>query len=175
MFRLKVCGVTRVEDAQLCCEAGVDAIGLNFCEGSPRRVDPAVAQQIVQASQGKLELVGVFANLPGVEIRALALDLGLDFVQLHGGESPEVLAELSGLKVIKAIRVRPGGLAEFCKTAHAWLAYDATPISALLVDAWVPGQLGGTGRPLESVLAREARDETSPETSVVNTSQRPEK
>ena len=103
MIQVKVCGVTRLEDAKAAVEAGADAIGLNFVAGSPRRVDPARAREISTWSAGRLTRVGVFQDGSIDEIRSRAESVGLDVVQLHGEQSPQALAELP-FPVIKVLR-----------------------------------------------------------------------
>ena len=89
MVRVKVCGITRLEDALLAVELGVDALGFNFVQGSPRRVEPDQARAICAALPPLLVKVGVFADeLPRV-MEATALLAGMNCLQLHGDEPPE--------------------------------------------------------------------------------------
>ena len=145
MFRIKICGITNVEDAAWAIEAGADALGLNFVEQSPRYVDVDVAKRIAQAVPQGVDLVGVFVNTNLDEVIALADQLQLDYIQLHGDEPPDRLMELAGRKVIRAFR---------CQTGHydAILDYLETcrrlgfPPSAALVDAYEADHYGGTGK-----------------------------
>ena len=98
MFQVKICGITRVEDALLAADAGADAIGLNFYQQSPRFVSAETTQSIVEAIGGldsvsRPKIVGVFVNASLDDVID-AMELGLDAVQLHGDESPEQLANV---------------------------------------------------------------------------------
>jgi phosphoribosylanthranilate isomerase len=141
---VKICGITRVEDAALCIEAGASAIGLNFVPTSKRRVDENVARAIVDAVKGKIETVGVVADLPPAEMQRLRTEIGLDWLQLHGDEPDAVLTEMLPL-AFKAVRI---GDAEEARLA------EAVPGDRLLADAKVSGELGGTGAHLDWFLVR---------------------
>jgi phosphoribosylanthranilate isomerase len=144
MFRIKICGVTNLADAQLAAHAGADAIGLNFYPASPRACTLEVARQIVQFLPGTVRKVGVFVNAPASEVRATALTLGLDMVQLHGDEPPETLRELKGLAVVRAFR--PGGdytrVRDYLRQCHTMTCMPRM----LLIDALAEGAFGGTGK-----------------------------
>ena len=101
-MQVKICGVTRLEDARVAIEAGADAIGLNFVEGTPRSVDPAVAREISEVACGRVLRVGVFQNASPQRIADLVESVGLDAVQLHGEESPAYVEDLP-YPVIKAL------------------------------------------------------------------------
>src|SRR5262245_3645007 len=103
MFRIKICGITNTEDARLAAEAGADAIGLNFYHASPRCVTEATARSIIDAVPEPVAYVGVFVNWPAADVAALTDRLGLDWIQLHGDEPPEVVAELRPDRVIRAL------------------------------------------------------------------------
>lgn len=132
---VKVCGVTRVEDAMLARDLGVDALGLNFVAASPRCIDLERAQRIRDAVSDGVELVAVVADLALPALETLVSALRPDWVQLHGAETPEFLDSLLP-GAYKAIHVRE---AEDVEVA------DAFGGRRILVDAKVPGQLGGTG------------------------------
>jgi phosphoribosylanthranilate isomerase len=106
--RIKVCGVTRAEDALLAAELGADFLGLNFWPRSPRRVGLEEARAIADAVRGRVRVVGVFVN-PCAEEVALAEGVGLDLLQFHGDETPAHLAPFAA-RSIKALRAgeRPG-------------------------------------------------------------------
>ncbi len=140
MTLVKICGVTRVQDALTALEAGADAIGLNFVAGTPRCLEGPRAAEISEACAGKLVRVGVFRDAPATEIRARVEELGLDVVQLHGDESPELVAELP-YPVIKALPAGPDLVAR----ATAYPKVD------LLVDH--PSG-GGSGQPWDFAGAR---------------------
>jgi len=131
---VKICGVTSPGDAEMVALAGASAIGLNFVPTSPRLVSAVTAKAIARVVQGRVELVGVFANAPVAEMVNLQAELELDWIQLHGDETPETLQQC-GPRAFKALRVG-----------------DATDVEAalrygerILVDAKVLGALGGTG------------------------------
>jgi phosphoribosylanthranilate isomerase len=109
MTRLKVCGITRPEDAELAVEVGAWAIGFILWPGSRRYVEPAMAAGIARSVRRRTELVGVFVN-PTLDEVAHAADLmGLTHLQLHGDEGPSfctAAAQRTGCRVIKALRVR---------------------------------------------------------------------
>jgi len=103
--RIKVCGITRVEDARLAVDLGADLLGLNFYPESPRYLSPARAVEIAEAVRGETTLVGVFVNSRPAEIAEIAARVGLDLAQLHGDEEPAQLASL-GVAAIRAFRLQ---------------------------------------------------------------------
>ena len=144
MFRVKICGITNVDDALAVAAAGADAIGLNFFPGSVRCVDVQTARRIVATIGGRVTVVGVFVNATLEQMKGLADQLPLNFVQLHGDESPARLQELPPRGVIRVFRLRPGeeqGVVEFLGEAQRLKA----PPAAVLVDAYQKGVFGGTG------------------------------
>ena len=143
MIRVKICGVTTVEDAVLAAELGASAIGMVFWPGSPRCIDPARAKAIVKALPPFVAAVGVFVNQTG-DASAIATDVGLSAVQLHGDETPDTY-RLCSHHVIKAIAVRDGSAAE---------AVAAVPDTAgVLLDAHDAVKRGGTGQTIDWSLA----------------------
>src|SRR5207249_7648603 len=106
--RVKICGVTTVEDALVCADAGADAIGLNFWSGSKRRIDFSRAVEVARALPPSILKVGVFVNAERAAIQRAIAGVGLDAVQLHGDERPEHCRGFA-VPVIKAIRVTRGG------------------------------------------------------------------
>lgn len=144
--RVKICGVTDPDDARAIEAAGADWIGLNFYPPSPRYVDPDRAAAILDALADRTRAVGLFVGRPASEVRDTARRFGLQNVQLHGDETPETVAELDGLTVIKAFRLRDAGsLLELQSFLEAGLQLGRTP-DVVLVDAHVPGIPGGTGQ-----------------------------
>ena len=157
MFRIKICGITTAEDGQLAAEAGADAIGLNFYGGSPRYVTEATAKSIVQSLPSGVAKVGVFVNMSPSHVAAIADRLQLDWIQLHGDEPPESIAELKPRRVIRALPCGPGGVPTVVQYLRRCKASCAVP-AALLADAVAGGSYGGTGRTAawsELVLPRE--------------------
>jgi phosphoribosylanthranilate isomerase len=110
--RVKICGITRLEDAQFAAEAGAWALGMVFHQPSPRRCALPEAMAIGAALRRKVELCGVFVNTPLDEIAAVADQAGLTLVQLHGDEGPAFCAEVArrtGAHVIKAVQIADNG------------------------------------------------------------------
>lgn len=110
--KVKVCGITRLQDAELAVELGAWAVGMVLYEGSPRRCSPAEALRISGALRRRVEVCGVFVNAPLEEVVGTAQELGLTLLQLHGDEGPAFCAEAahrSGARVIKAAQVSTSG------------------------------------------------------------------
>jgi len=150
---VKICGITRAEDAAAAAAAGADALGVNLWPGSKRFVgDERAARAVLEAAPPGVLKVGVFVNAAPLEVAAAAARLGLDRVQLHGDERPEAFAGVPGLdraRVVRAVRVRDAG--SFADDAR----WDAT---LLLYDAFVEGYGGGgTTGPWELIAARASR------------------
>ena len=110
MFHVKICGVTTPADARAAVEAGADAIGLNFVEGSPRKLDPSHAMNVSKALPVGVVRVGVFADCSSEEILRIVRSVGLDAVQLHGNEPPEILDAFAraAVPVIRSARLSQG-------------------------------------------------------------------
>lgn len=148
---VKICGCRTPEDALTAVEAGASYVGLVFA-GSPRRVDTAGAGRIAAAVEGAARRVGVFVDAPVEQIRAVAAEVPLEVVQLHGTESPRACAELraAGLEVWKAVRPRDAEELGF------EVERFEPVVDAVLVEGFSAGAAGGTGArvPLEW-LARE--------------------
>jgi phosphoribosylanthranilate isomerase len=145
---IKFCGITRLGDAEHAVELGAWAVGMVLWHGSKRRCPRDEAAAIGAALHRRAEVVGVFVNAPLDELAASAEAIGLSVVQLHGDEGPAYCAEAArrtGCKVIKAARVR--AVADV-RALHAF----ATDFH--LLDAYAPGQLGGTGETFPWELAR---------------------
>jgi len=143
---VKVCGITNPEDASVAAEAGADAIGLLFAE-SPRRVSVERAREISAAiPQGVLK-VGVFVDEEPGEVLRIAREAGLDLAQLHGDESPEMVAEVrdGGLRVMKALRVR---------NAESLAEIESYEADLFLLDAYSEKARGGTGTRFDWGLAK---------------------
>ena len=136
MVEVKICGLTTVNDAVRCTEAGADALGLNFWPGSPRHVDVPTARAIVEACGDQATMVGVFVDFTLDQIREILEETGIQWAQLHGDETPGLVAELLP-HAYKAIGVKDGSAIELAREF---------PGEHLLLDASVPGMPGGTGR-----------------------------
>jgi phosphoribosylanthranilate isomerase len=104
-FLVKICGITRPEDAALACREGAGAIGLNFWRGSKRFVEDAQAREIIAVMPPGVLKVGVFVNPHPLTVSETIADLGLDIVQFHGDEQPQAWSQLPGNQMIRAIRV----------------------------------------------------------------------
>ncbi len=138
-MRVKVCGITNANDALAAAEAGADALGFVFAE-SPRRVSVEVARAVIAELPPYVTPVGVFVDESPETVLRVVAEAGLGAVQLHGEEPPEVVAELVPIACIKGFRVRgPGDL-------KGMVRYR---VQGYLVDAFVPGQAGGTGKTVD--------------------------
>jgi len=152
-IRVKICGITRPEWGCAAAEAGADAIGLLFAE-SPRRIRPETAAEIVAALPPWVTPVGVFVNAPSSEICGLVERLHLGAVQLHGDESPEMLADLGPVKVLKVVGVASEADLDPARRLRDRAEALGRPPDAYLVDARVAGgPRGGTGRVADWSLA----------------------
>jgi phosphoribosylanthranilate isomerase len=141
--RVKICGVTSVGDARAAVAAGADFLGLNFHPASPRYLDRARAREIAEAVPGT-PLVGVFVDASRGEVEAIAAEVGLAALQFHG-EEPSAYCRAWPWRTIKALRARSGADLAALATAYA--------TDYVLVDSFVPGVPGGTGRPLDLAAA----------------------
>lgn len=137
MTRIKICGITRVEDALAAAQGGADAIGMVFYERSPRHVGITQAAQLAAALPPFVTSVGLFVDAEAAFVREVLAGVALDLLQFHGDESPEYCAQF-GKPYIKAIRVKPGVDLIQC-------ASDFRTARGLLLDAHVEGIPGGTG------------------------------
>lgn len=135
---VKICGVTRIEDALTAARCGAHAIGLVFYPPSPRYVAPALAGAIIRALPPFVTAVGLFVDATAQEVRAVLAEAPVSLLQFHGAESPAFCRQF-GLPYMKAVRVRAGvDLLQYARDYH-----DA---KALLLDAFVDGTHGGTGQ-----------------------------
>jgi phosphoribosylanthranilate isomerase len=145
-FRIKLCGFRRVEDVEAAIEARADAIGINFCETSPRYILPEKAIQLVETGRGRALMIGVFVNANLAVIRDTLRICPLDMLQLHGDEVPELVREQGLPPIIKAIPWRERNV-EDATNAKLWSSQaEAVNLAGILVDAYDPVQRGGTGR-----------------------------
>ena len=104
MMQVKICGITNLKDAQMAVNYGASALGFIFYDQSPRCIQSEIASQIVAELNGQVAFVGVFVNEKLDQIHAIADEVGLNFIQLHGDETPEYCQKVQ-LSVIKVFRV----------------------------------------------------------------------
>jgi phosphoribosylanthranilate isomerase len=154
LFTIKICGVTRPDDARMIAEAGADAIGLNFYPRSKRYVSPETAKEIAAAAPTSLRKVGVFVNSAILEVLAIADETPLDVIQLHGDEPPTMLAELKNQTVVRAFRVSKERVDEMFVYIDE-VKRGGGRLDAVLIDACQPDAYGGTGKRANWHLARE--------------------
>jgi len=150
---VKICGITTLEDALVAVENGADILGFNFYPSSPRYISPAAAARInhgLQIRGYQVGTVGVFVNSPPGQVLATLDECGLDTAQLAGDESPQHLAALEE-RAFKSIR--PADLDEALHMAAEFARPQTAP--ALLLDARVSGQYGGTGQTTDWGMARQ--------------------
>jgi phosphoribosylanthranilate isomerase len=145
IFQIKICGITSAEDALAAARAGADAIGLNFWPQSRRFVSAKKAREIVGTLPASVTKVGVFVNAAPADITAIVDEVGLDWIQLHGDEPPELLAKLPPrVPILRAFRCGENGLAPLTKYLTASKVNGCAP-DAVLIDADAAGDFGGTG------------------------------
>jgi phosphoribosylanthranilate isomerase len=147
--RIKICGVTRIEDAQRAVDLGAAALGFNFYPPSPRYIEPEPARAIIRRLPPFVTAVGVFADEtdPG-HVISLARESGATAVQVHGPRFPALHELLSVFTLVVAVAVREGFKPEELRNIKP---------SAFLLDAFDPDRLGGTGRTFDWSVAREAK------------------
>jgi phosphoribosylanthranilate isomerase len=149
MVRIKICGITNLEDALLAAALGADALGFIFYAQSPRAVGPETARAIIAHLPPFVAAVGVFVDEDAAVVQDLAARVRLDWVQLHGAESPDYCRSL-GPRVIKGFRIQDA-------TSLGELAPYRDAAQAFLLDTYKKGQVGGTGESFDWHLAREAK------------------
>ena len=157
-MKVKICGLKTYDEALQAVEAGADLLGFNFYPKSPRYLPPGECMRLVVRLQAampereqSLKLVGVFVNASAVDVRAILGDCGLDLAQLSGDESPEYTASL-GDKAFKALR--PASAAQLEEAMRVYPRRCGAP--AWLIDAYRPGEYGGTGQTADWSVARQA-------------------
>lgn len=145
--KVKICGITNLDDALGAAQAGADALGFIFAGGSPRLLTLEAAAAISRQLPSHPMRVGVFADAPAEFVAEAIQRCGLAMAQFHGSESPEFCAQF-GVMSMKAFRVRDAASLD---------AIAAYTVDAILLDTHVPGRLGGTGAVFDWTLARDAR------------------
>ena len=136
--RVKICGITRRQDAQFAASIGVDAIGLVFYPPSPRAVTIQQAQEIVTGLPPFISIVALFVNAKSEEVAQCLNRIPVDILQFHGDETPSYCAQFSS-PYMKAIRMKEG-------VSLSHMAKDYSLASALLLDSYQAGVPGGTGK-----------------------------
>ncbi len=152
MTKVKICGITNLEDALLSAKFGADALGFNFYEKSPRYIASEKAREIIEQLPENILKVGVFVNESLEKIIEIAETAKLDALQLHGEETPEFARELkskTNLEIIKAFRVSPDFKPEDV------LQYET---DAILLDAYNPKEHGGTGETFDWEIAKKVQE-----------------
>ena len=145
--KVKICGITNLDDALFAAESGADALGFVFWKKSPRFVEASVAKAIVKALPPFVSCVGVFVDEEASRVNGIARQAGLSCVQLHGSETPEFCGSIEA-KVIKAFRIKQGN------DIASLSDYD---VSAFLLDSYSEGAPGGTGKVFDWDCAVEAK------------------
>ncbi len=152
-IKIKICGITKPEDAALAAKLEAWAVGFIFVKESPRYIEPQEVKSIISSLPQNIEKIGVFANSSLEEVIDVASESGITGIQLHGDESAEFCAGLSdsiNILVIRAIRVRDFGDLEIIP------AYKGI-VSAILLDTYSESQLGGTGETFNWEIAKAAK------------------
>ena len=148
MTAIKICGITRTEDALAAAHCGANAIGMVFYANSPRHVTPSRAAELMRVLPPFVMSVGLFVDAAASEVAQTLAQARVDLLQFHGDETPEYCRRISrdcGVPYLKALRVRPGlDLLQYARDYH-----DA---KALLLDACVEGTHGGTGATFDWAL-----------------------
>ncbi|MFI5296263.1 MAG: phosphoribosylanthranilate isomerase [Thermodesulfovibrionales bacterium] len=148
MVKVKICGITNLEDAMAAVDFGADALGFVFFRESPRHITPTEAAAIIRYLPPFIQSVGVFVDETAETIENTVASCSIDIIQMHGGEPPEKCG--FPRRVIKAIRIKS-------LDSLSPLAGYRGKVSAFLLDAYAPYALGGTGRVFNWDIAVEAK------------------
>jgi phosphoribosylanthranilate isomerase len=165
MTQVKICGITNIADARCAASAGADLLGFIFYPRSARYITPAQAGEITRALQAEFgpeapRMVGVFVDAPAGEIAETAAAAGLDLLQLHGAETPEMVDALNAharrVRAFKAIRSRTLDEARAALEKYAGHPNncDRNDMPSLLIDAYHPQERGGTGLRADVAMAQ---------------------
>ena len=146
-MKVKICGITNLEDALVAAYLGADALGFIFAKESPRAVTPETARDIIKKLPSSIVSVGVFVNKPEEEILSIIEQTGIGCVQLHGNEMPADYSKIN-IPIIKAFRVNEHFQAD---------TLEQFPAAAYLLDAYVIGTAGGTGKTFDWDTALKAK------------------
>ena len=145
MARVKICGITNLEDALYAADLGADALGFMFYKNSPRYIHPEKVRVIIRQLPKSVRKVGVFVNAREVTVRRIARSLKLDMLQFHGNESEDFCYRFRDFKVIKAFRVKEEFSLACLSRYHVW---------AYLFDSFVRNKFGGTGKSFDWQLLK---------------------
>jgi phosphoribosylanthranilate isomerase len=149
MTKIKICGITNLDDAMAAADFGSDALGFVFFRESPRAISPQSAASIIAKLPAFTTTVGVFVDSPLDEIQKIVNETGIDVVQLHGDEPPESCRLQR--RVIKGIRVKS---LESLEPLESYQGF----VSAFLLDTFAPNMPGGTGQVFNWEIATEAKN-----------------
>ena len=145
-MRIKICGITKPQQGAKIASLGATALGFICVKASPRYVDADRIRAVIEQIPENTDKIGVFANSPVKEITQIAVNSGLTGIQLHGDESPEfcqqLRRDLPDIEIIKALRIKA---ADDLSKVNFYL----DKVNTLLLDAYHPQQLGGTGKKLD--------------------------
>ena len=153
MVRIKICGITNLDDANLAVKLGADALGFIFAP-SPRRIDPKTARDIIRHIPPFVRTVGVFVDEAPEKIDEIIAFCGIDLVQLHGDEPPEICGRFMP-RTIKALRIADESVIESVKVYKG-------KVKALLLDTYSEKMAGGTGKGFDWEIAIKIRDSDIP-------------
>ena len=146
-MRVKVCGITNYDDAEMVVNCGADALGFNFFPPSPRYIRPEDARRIIRRLPPLITAVGLFVNVnTSQQVSATARLAGVQVIQLHGDETPEYCRELADWSLIKALRVDKNGIRE---------KLEDYSVQGFLLDAKDDVLFGGTGKSFNWHLAKD--------------------
>ena len=147
IVKVKICGITNLEDARAAIDMGADILGFNFYSPSPRYIEPAKAFEIIQKIPAFVDTAGIFVNTDAHDIHELTNSGFLNWIQLHGNEPPAFCEQFAAwnLHTIKAIRVQSNESIVQAEHYHT---------SALLLDAFNPNLYGGTGQRFDWSLVK---------------------
>lgn len=148
LLKIKICGITNLDDALAAVAMGADILGFNFYSRSPRFIEPQKAEEIINMLPGFVDTAGIFVNAPLRDIHSINGDGMLNWLQLHGDETPEFCSQFRNwsTRIIKGIRVKS---AESIEQAKRYRTY------ALLFDSFDPNAHGGTGKQFDWSLLKE--------------------
>lgn len=153
MIRVKVCGITRLEDALAAAESGMWAVGFVFVRGTPRFIEPEKALKIIENLPKPLEKTGVFADSSLNKVKEVSQLANITKIQLHGDETPEFCAEVSGITGKEVIKAFP---MSNINDIEQIVPYKAS-VSYILLDTHSKTQKGGTGKTFDWNIAKAAK------------------